>query len=72
MLLMLSLQMTREHIQDEEQNFLPRLSELASPWELNRLARQFEAARGAAPTRYARVRGQFTTIGAGGSAAETI
>jgi hypothetical protein len=45
------LQMTREHIKDEESNCLPHLSQALQPAELQRLARQFAAARGVAPTR---------------------
>jgi hypothetical protein len=45
------LQMTREHIKDEESNCLPQLSQALQPTELQRLARQFAAARGVAPTR---------------------
>lgn len=43
--------MTREHIRDEEASCLPHLSQALEPAELQRLARQFAAARGVAPTR---------------------
>jgi hypothetical protein len=46
-----ALQMTREHIKDEEASCLPYLSQVLLPTELQRLASQFAAARGVAPTR---------------------